>query len=125
MKRQFVFSRRLGQIEFYYAIVFSLLLGNLGCDGFDADSTTPATTTPLPALLAVRHQRPIVVVACLRSVQHGFIGHVGEPILPRDTDNERPEIERLTRLMTTDLEQLIRQYPEQYLWMHDRWKVYK
>ena len=50
MKRQFVFSRRLGQIEFYYAIVFSLLLGNLGCDGFDADSTTPATTTPLEVL---------------------------------------------------------------------------
>ena len=84
----------------------------------------PATTTPLPALLAVRHQRPIVVVACLRSAQHGFIGHVGEPILPRDTDDERPEIERLTRLMTADLEQLIRRYPEQYLWMHDRWKVY-
>jgi len=85
----------------------------------------PATTTPIPALLAVRHQRPIVVVACLRSVQRGFIGHVGEPILPRDTDNERPEIERLTRLMTTDLEHLIRQYPEQYLWMHDRWKTYE
>lgn len=84
----------------------------------------PATTTPIPALLAVRHQRPIVVVACLRSAQHGFIGHVGEPILPRETDDERPEIERLTRLMTADLEQLIRQYPEQYLWMHDRWKVY-
>ena len=84
----------------------------------------PATTTPIPALLAVRHQRPVVVVACLRSSHGSFIGHVGEPILPRDTDNERPEIERLTRVITDDLEHLIRRFPEQYLWMHDRWKIY-
>ncbi len=84
----------------------------------------PATTTPIPALLAVRHQRPIVVVACLRSSHGSFLGHVGDPIFPRDTDNERPEIERLTRVMTHELENLIRRFPEQYLWMHDRWKVY-
>ncbi len=78
----------------------------------------------IKGIRSVDPERPIVVVACLRSVQHGFIGFVGEPITPRDTENERPEIERLTHLMTADLEQLIRQYPEQYLWMHDRWKVY-
>jgi len=81
-----------------------------------------ALTTPVPSLLAIRHQRPIVVVACVRTTPLRFAGVLGQPIRPRDTTNERPEIERLTQAMSNSMEAMIRDYPEQYLWMHDRWK---
>jgi len=50
IKRKFIFFRRLDQIEFYYAIAFSFILGNLGCGVFSADSPMPATTPPLEVL---------------------------------------------------------------------------
>ncbi len=84
-----------------------------------------ALTTPIPALLALRQQRPIVVVACVRTAPLRFAGVLGEPIWPRDTTNERPEIERLTQAMSHSMETIIRDSPEQYLWMHDRWKSYR
>jgi Kdo2-lipid IVA lauroyltransferase/acyltransferase len=83
-----------------------------------------ALTTPVPALLAIRQQRPIVVVACVRTAPLRFVGVLGEPIWPRDTTNERPEIERLTQAMSHSMEAVVRDHPEQYLWMHDRWKTY-
>lgn len=41
-----------------------------------------ALTTPVPSLLAIRRQRPIVVVACVRTAPLRFAGVLGEPIWP-------------------------------------------
>ncbi len=84
-----------------------------------------AFTTPVPALLAIRQQRPIVVVACVRTAPLRFAGVLEGPIWPRETTNERPEIERLTQAMSHSMEAVVRDHPEQYLWMHDRWKSYR
>ncbi|MCP3867288.1 MAG: lysophospholipid acyltransferase family protein [Gammaproteobacteria bacterium] len=84
-----------------------------------------ATTTPVPAILAVSYRRPIVVVACCRNaVGKGFDGFMAEPIWPGEYQSEKQEIYRLTREMNAAMESIIRQRPEQYLWMHNRWKVY-
>lgn len=82
----------------------------------------PALTTPVPALLAVRYERPIVVVACLRTGALRFTGWMGEPIFARVATTEKAEVLRLTEEMNRSMEQVIRAYPDQYLWMHDRWK---
>ncbi len=82
----------------------------------------PALTTPVPAVLAMQHGCPIVVVACVRSGRLRFAGRVSEPILPRPDTFEKAEARRLTELMNRAMEDLIREFPEQYLWMHDRWK---
>ncbi len=84
-----------------------------------------ATTTPVPALLAIMYQRPIVVVACCRNeARSGFEGYVSEPIHPASHVSEKEEILRLTGLMNREMETVIRKYPTQYLWMHNRWKTY-
>lgn len=85
----------------------------------------PARTTPVPALLAVALARPIVVVACYRTGKLRFGGHVGEPIWPLQAGDERAEVLRLTAAMNLTMEGVIRQHPEQYFWMHNRWKVYE
>jgi KDO2-lipid IV(A) lauroyltransferase len=85
-----------------------------------------ATTTPVPAMLALQYGRPIVVVACCRrSRDFHYEGFVGDPIWPEPDRTEAPEIVRLTREMNRAMEAIIRRYPEQYLWMHNRWKAYR
>jgi KDO2-lipid IV(A) lauroyltransferase len=85
-----------------------------------------ATTTPVPALLSTMYQRPIVVVACCRNADFsGFEGIVSDPIWPEQYTSEKEEIYRLTKEMNKKMESVIRRYPEQYLWMHNRWKSYK
>lgn len=85
-----------------------------------------ATTTPVPAILAITYKRPIVVIACCRKPDnYQYEGFVCEPIWPREYKSEKAEIFRLTEEMNLKMESIIRKYPEQYLWIHNRWKTYK
>ena len=82
-----------------------------------------ATVTPVPALLAVRHSRPVIVVAACRTRDpYYFEGYVSDPIWPDPKGDERSEIVRITGEMNLRMEEVIRRFPEQYLWMHNRWK---
>ena len=86
----------------------------------------PALTTPVPAILALLYKRPIVVAACCRkSPAFRFEGYVSEPIWPDANDSEKAEVYRLTREMNRKMESIVRKHPEQYLWMHNRWKGYR
>ncbi|GBE05900.1 phosphatidylinositol mannoside acyltransferase [bacterium BMS3Abin10] len=92
-----------------------------------------ALTTPVPAILAITYKRPIVVVACCRRSDKQYEGFVSDPIRPalnRDGtgpgyESEKAEIFRLTQEMNHKMESIIRKYPGQYLWIHNRWKTYK
>ena len=85
-----------------------------------------ATTTPVPAILAITHKRPVVVVACCRKAGgYQYEGFVGDPIWPGAYTSEKAEIFRLTEEINRGMEAIIRKYPEQYLWIHNRWKTYK
>ena len=85
-----------------------------------------ATTTPVPAILAITYKRPIVVVACCRKKgDYQYEGFVCDPIWPGKYTSEKAEIFRLTEEMNLTMESIIRKYPEQYLWIHNRWKTYR
>ncbi len=85
----------------------------------------PASTTPVPAILAITYKRPIVVVAACRKDNNQYEGFVSDPIWPGEYTSEKAEIIRITGEITRNMEIIIRKYPEQYLWMHNRWKTYK
>lgn len=76
-----------------------------------------AWTSPLPALLSLRTNRPIIVATSKRS--HGkYIIHYSDPIQP--STESTPE-----SLMTEVLaifEKTIIENPSQWLWIHNRWK---
>lgn len=85
-----------------------------------------ATTTPVPAILAIHYTKPIVVVACCRRTKdYQYEGFVSDPIWPEQYSSEKAEIFRLTEEMNRGMESIIRKYPEQYLWIHNRWKTYR
>jgi KDO2-lipid IV(A) lauroyltransferase len=43
--------------------------------------------------------------------------------LPSPTGDREKDIVRRTQLFTNILEEAIREYPEQWVWMHKRWKT--
>ena len=83
----------------------------------------PASTHKAIALLAIEHQAPIVV-GYARRVGPGFQYEVGctELIDPNELTGTADDVRLLTQRYTSALEEIIRQDPEQYLWLHRRWK---
>jgi KDO2-lipid IV(A) lauroyltransferase len=82
----------------------------------------PARTPVGPVLLAYKTQSPIVPMAIVRDENDRYKIIVKEPIkLVFSKDKEKDLIET-TQKCTKVLESIIREYPSQWLWMHDRWK---
>ena len=102
---------------------------NAGAHGIDAPFFgRKASTTPAPAALAVLYKRPILLVSCLRreGASRRYEAFLSEPIAPdMGARSAKEEIARLTAALNEETESLIRKGPEQYLWMHDRWKLAK
>jgi Kdo2-lipid IVA lauroyltransferase/acyltransferase len=83
----------------------------------------PASTHKAIALMALEYQVPLVVVT---------VPNVGKPldysirlqelIRPEEYANRPNAVKTLTERFTSALERGIRQAPEQYFWLHRRWK---
>ncbi len=83
----------------------------------------PASTYKSIALLAVRHQVPIVVGYGKRLAEgYRFEIGIARIIHPHEWADKEDELTWITQEYTRALEQLIRESPEQYFWVHRRWK---
>ncbi len=81
----------------------------------------PAATTPLPALLNERTEAPVLLTYCLRDGNKFRV--IYEPML-KFSDNGTAE-ERLlknTEKISHELERVIKTRPENWFWIHNRWK---
>lgn len=78
---------------------------------------------PLIALLARQVECPIVGVRLIRLPERNcFRGEVTEPIEPpRDADG-RVDIKGTMQAITSVIESWVREHPEQWLWLHRRWR---
>ena len=82
-----------------------------------------AATTPTLALLALRTEAPIVPVFA-RVEPDGTISVHIEPVVEnRPTGDRDADVRRLTAACTAIVERWVRSTPEQWLWMHRRWKT--
>jgi KDO2-lipid IV(A) lauroyltransferase len=84
----------------------------------------PALVTPLPASVALRTGAPAVPLVAWPEAGGRYRVEVGEPILP-PVGEERGEeaVAALSRRYLAALEADIRRHPEQWLWMHRRWRL--
>ena len=83
----------------------------------------PASTHKAIALLSLEFRVPLLVIGTPK---------IGEPmryqivvedmILPEDYQGKPDAVRAITQRFTTALERIIRTAPEQYLWLHRRWK---
>lgn len=78
----------------------------------------PARTVTSAARLAIRYGHPVAVGSFVRigPYRYRFVG--GDPIVfGKDEDRDHA-----TQVLNDRLSDAIRRYPEQYLWMHRRWR---
>ena len=83
----------------------------------------PASTYKSIALLALRYQAPVIVGYGKRlSDRFEFEMGVQRVILPEEWAGRDDEVQWLTQEFTRAIEDMVRAAPEQYLWVHRRWK---
>ncbi len=83
----------------------------------------PASTFKGPAFFSWRENVPIVQGYIRRLPDGRHLAVAEKPIWPNPDAPEEEEVKRLTQLFTNDLEKWIRAYPENYYWVHRRWKT--
>ncbi len=84
----------------------------------------PAATTFVVAKLAVRTKTPLVPVFAPWSEEKGkYLLIVEEPIQIEPTGDEEADVRKVTIELTRRIENQIRKYPGQWLWIHKRWKT--
>lgn len=83
----------------------------------------PASTYKGPAFFSYRANVPIVTVFIRRLEDGTHESVVQEPIRPDPSRPEAEEIHRLTQAYTDRMNDWIRKYPEEYFWVHRRWKT--
>ena len=95
--------------------------GPRGCwvDFFDK----PASTHKAVALFTLSAEAPTVVCASIRTAPLHFEMCVSEVIDPTSTEFAYSTVPELTEWYTNRLEQLICAAPDQYWWVHRRWKA--
>jgi KDO2-lipid IV(A) lauroyltransferase len=82
----------------------------------------PALVTPLPAALSLRTGAPAVPIFGWPEARGLYRVELGEPILPVEGSGEEA-VAALTARYLAVLEAEIRRRPEQWLWMHRRWRL--
>ncbi len=80
-----------------------------------------AWTSPLPALLAHRTGRPIIVASTRREGGRYLI-HYSDPIWPDPDQPAETEIPRMMHACLALFEKSIEKNPGEWLWQHNRWK---
>lgn len=90
----------------------------------------PASTFKAIAVLAIQFNAPIVICYALRQRDESgqfrmmhFDMHITEIIDPLNLPPDIQNVKDITQWFTLMLEQGIRKDPEQYWWLHRRWKL--
>ena len=83
----------------------------------------PASTHKAIALLSLEHKVPLVVTGVRKEgepLRYNIL--VEDVIAPEEYDGRPDAVAAMTKRFTAALERLVRTAPEQYLWLHRRWK---
>lgn len=82
----------------------------------------PASTWPGAARISVRTGCPVVPMAILRNRDGSHTLHIGEALEPRGVTDDEEDLRKYTGRISAAVEGFIRAHPEQWFWVHRRWK---
>ncbi len=86
-------------------------------DFFGRKARTPVG----PMILALKLDAPIVPMAIVQTSKGDYKIFIRERIQPLEGKTTEESTYHLTQKCTDFLEQIIREYPDQWVWMHKRW----
>jgi len=84
----------------------------------------PACTTSGVARLAI-HTNALIIptFAIWDESESRYVVYNGHPIEPSNSGDRDADVLETTAAFTTEIEKIIRRFPEQWLWIHRRWKT--
>jgi len=74
------------------------------------------------AVLALKTGAPIIFSITIRQSNNTYVTEVCEVSMENLPEGKQEKIVEISRRHTAILEEYIRKYPEQWFWMHNRWK---
>jgi KDO2-lipid IV(A) lauroyltransferase len=84
----------------------------------------PASTTFIAAKLALRTGAAVVpFIMPWEPRRRRFVLNFGKPLSIESSGDEKEDVRRLTCLYTQTIENYVRRYPDQWLWIHKRWRT--
>lgn len=83
----------------------------------------PASAVRGPAVLALKTGAPLIFSLSIRQSDDRHLVYISPAAHPEPTDDFESDVERYTTQMLKQLETYIHKYPEQWLWLHNRWKT--
>ncbi|MDA8125524.1 MAG: lysophospholipid acyltransferase family protein [Deltaproteobacteria bacterium] len=85
----------------------------------------PACTTDGLALLALHTEAPVLPSTMVRLPDGRYRFVIGPEVELTQTGDKDADIFANTQRFTKVIEETVRQYPDQWLWLHQRWKTKK
>jgi KDO2-lipid IV(A) lauroyltransferase len=83
----------------------------------------PAATTTVAAAVALKTGCPFVLGHAVLKPDGRYRMIYDPPLVVAETDDRNQDIQRLTQELTRRIEAWVREVPEQWLWIHRRWKT--
>lgn len=84
----------------------------------------PAATTPAPAVVAERAGVPVVLTVLVKVSEGRYRVHAEGPFtFERGSGDRDAEVQAFTAMLNERFEKLVREHPEQWFWLHRRWKT--
>lgn len=84
------------------------------------------TVAPTGAVnLAYKYDIPLVIAYSCMQEDNSSLIYISEEISLKRTDNQKQDILENTQILIHEFEKIIRQHPEQWMWFHDRWNLYR
>ena len=83
----------------------------------------PARTPVGPALLARRARAPIIPMFVVREPDNNYRVVVEAPLPASTSKNVKQAVEEDTAAWSAAVARWVRRYPEQWVWVHDRWRL--
>lgn len=95
-----------------------------GTNGLFIEFLGKMSSTPTgPAVFAKKFNAPIVPAFIVRKPEGGHKVILLEPFYYEDTGNEAEDTYKMTAKMSGIIEDIIRQYPDEWLWFQKRWNT--
>ena len=82
----------------------------------------PCGTVAGPAAFALRTGAALIPTYCVRKPDDTYKFIALPPVPVHSTGDKDADISRITQETNRVLEEMVRQYPDQWLWLHNRWK---
>ena len=104
-------------------LVTLLVDQDAGKTGFVTDFLgLPASTWPGAAKISIRTGCPVIPMAILRNDDFSHTLHIGEAMDPQGLSDRESDIREFTGRISAAVERFIWNRPEQWFWVHRRWK---